>query len=434
MNKQKKILFYFFIILLFFPIIQMNIDLFKIKPLKGTFELAEKPEISINTWISEDYQTQYDKFFNDYLGFRNLFVRLNNQMAYTFYNKVNAFGLAMGKEGYSYGKGYILYSYSGVDFIGQKKIDTLMNKTKRLQNKLKKEHNIDLIVLYAPSKEQVLPEYFPERLNYIKRNNNNIDYFLKKSDELDINYIDYNNFFRTLKDTSNIPIYYKQGEHWSYYTMCWAADSLVNYIEKLRGIDMPDVNFVGSEKTDKPRRFDYDQGDAMNLIFDIPQHNLIYPKLDFNYVDKTKPKVLGIADCYYLQMFNSPILKNCFKDPELWFYYKRSYKKEGQKDMNKVDIHNTILDQDVIIILHTNHTLKEFGYGFIDELEQRINFEDKVFKRLPHAYNKNDIPDVIKDIKKNKVWFSKVKKDAKNRNLSIDSMLTKSAIYYLKHK
>ena len=413
----------------------MNIDLFKVKPLKGTFELTNKPELSYKSWISKDFQTEYNKFFNDHLGFRELLIRLNNQIAYSLFNKVNAFGLSMGKDGYSYGEGYILYSYSGVDFLGKKKIDNLMEKTKKVQDKLKNKFGIDLIILYAPSKELLLPEYFPERLNYIERKNNNIDYFLKKSKELGINYIDYNNYFRTLKDTTNIPIYYKQGEHWTYYTMCWATDTLTRYIEKIRNIDIPDVKFVGSETTDKPRFFDYDQGDAMNLMFDIKQDNLIYPILEFDTIQKSKPNVLAIADCYYLQMYNSPIAKKCFsKNSNLWFYYRQSYERTGNKEMNEINIHNTILNQDVIIILHTNHTLKQFGYGFIDELEQRIELEDKDFKKLPHSYNKKDIPDVIKTINKNKLWYNSVKEQAKERNISIDSMLTRAAIYYLKNK
>jgi hypothetical protein len=173
----------------------------------------------------------------------------------------------------------------------------------------------------------------------------------------------------------------------------------------------------------------------MNLLLDIPQENLIYPILKFNSNGKTKPKVLGIADCYYQQMYYSPIIKNCFDtQSSLWFYYKRSYERSEEKKMDQINKHETIINQDVIIIMHTNHTLKQFGYGFLDELEKRIELADKDYKSLPNIFNEKEINKIINKIKENQKWFENVKKQAIKRNISIDNMLRKSAIYTINQR
>ena len=435
-KKYKIIIFVILIALLFLPLLQMNFNLVKTEPLKGSFSLTQKPNSISQNWFSEKYQTQYDKFYNEHLGFRNPLVRINNQLKYSLFDKINAYGLILGKDGYTFGQGYIEGAYSGQDFLGKEKADKYLNKTKDLQTKLKKEFNIDLLIIYAPSKEFIIPEYLPEKYQHIKRDTTNIDYFVQQSKKLEINHIDFNAFFKAFKDTSKYTTYYKQAEHWSYYTMCLVSDSIIKYIEKLRAIDMADVKFTNIKKSTDTKFYDYDQGDAMNILFKIPQENVVYPEVKVDTVNKIKPKVLGVADCYYSQLYESPIFDNAFYDGgDLWFYYKQSEPK-NKPIVKMIDVNKReeILKQDVIIILHTNHTLQQYGYGFIDDLEllidkdkyQQIAKKDKDYEQ--------EILNTIKRIKNDKKWYNQVVETAKERNTSIKNMLRRSAIFVIKNR
>ncbi len=435
MIKKNKYLFAFILFVITTPLIQWSLDIINIPELKGSFVLSEKPEsLNSHSWFSGEYQKKYNSYFNDHLGFRKFLVRFNNQYEFSLLKKINAYGLILGKNGYTFGGGYIINTYSGKDFLGKNKIDELLLKTKKIQNELKEKYNIDLIVVYAPSKEFLLPEYLPERYRNIKRTTTNIEYFLEESEKMGINYIDFNKFFFSLKDTCKYPIYYKQSEHWTYYTMCLAADSLVRYIEKLRNIDLPDVRISRLLESDTTGFVDYDQGEAMNLLFKLKQDNVVYPEFVFNSKGKIKPKVLSIADCYFQQIYQSPIADSCFNfNSDFWFYYKESQSKtRGSRDINQINKRKILLDQDVVILSHTNHTLNQFGYGFIDEFESIVD-SVKNIKEL-NTEKEKEIQKIIKKIKNNREWFQNVKKQAKERGKSIDEMLRINAIYTLRNR
>ena len=79
----KQIILIIITICLFIPLIQKEFTFFKEKPLKGVFTLAEKPDSMLENWFSGEYQLKYEKYFNDSLGFRPFFVRINNQIIKT---------------------------------------------------------------------------------------------------------------------------------------------------------------------------------------------------------------------------------------------------------------------------------------------------------------------------------------------------------------
>ena len=432
----KKILIILLIVFLFLPVLQMNFKFIKIPPLKGFFTPETNIKFNEKTWFSEDFQRSYDKFFNSHLGLRNFFVRFNNQLRFSLFNKVNIKNVILGKEGYTLAEGYIKGTYIGSDFLGEKKIIDYLTQVKGFQNRLKKEHDIDLILLYAPSKEFIIPEFFPERYQNLKRSTTNIEFFSEKSKELKLNYIDFNEFFRTLKDTSRLPTFYKQGEHWTYATMCLSAKLLVKYIENLRGIDMPDITFNGFVKSDTTRYFDYDQGDAMNLLFKIPQGEVYYPEILIDTVGKVKPRVLGIADCYYSQIYNTDIANNCFyKGGDIWFYYEQTEPKNGKiKKLVEVNKREELLKQDVIVILHTNHTLNQFGFGFFEDLEALLDPDKSDAIAKKDKLYEEEIKKIIVRIKNDKEWYSNVVKMAEGRNISINYMLRKSAVFVIKRR
>lgn len=440
-TRFSKVLFFLIICFLFLPLFQKTTTYFREIEIKGVYNLASKPVKTIETWFSGEYQSSYEKYYTDHIGFRGFFIKLYNQIDFSLFDKLNANSLVLGLDGYTYGQGYIENTISGKDFIGEARIDSILTKVKETQIKLKNELNIDLITVYAPSKEFVIPQFIPKRYSNNKIGQTNTECFIKKSKRIGLNFVDLNEFLINFNDTSYYPAYYKQGEHWSYYSMIKSGIYLVDYIEKIRKIDMPDINIVGLENSDTARYFDNDQGDAMNLLFDLKQDRIVYPILSFNESNKIKPKVLAIADCYYLHIFRSPIADNCFKNGgDFWFYNRQlSSKKYGdEQDISVVNKHQEIIKQDVIIHMITNQNLKDFGFGFFDEIDNLLEeskYKDFINKK--EGLNKEfeeELARVVSRIKKNKEWFDNVKKEAKSRKISIEDMLERSAKHVIKSR
>lgn len=134
-NKIKHIIFIFFVVVLFLPLIQQLYPIIKFKPLLGKFEVATKPALNYNELFQGSYQPKLEKYINDHIGYRNLFIRLFNQVRYKFMNTSNAEGAKIGTDGYLYQEEYIL-SYLGKDFVHPTIINRNIYKLKLLQDTL----------------------------------------------------------------------------------------------------------------------------------------------------------------------------------------------------------------------------------------------------------------------------------------------------------
>ena len=99
-NKDKitRNLFAVIFVLLFIPILQMQFSVVNVKPLNGAIKSVERPNINFSSWFSEDFQSQAEKYLNQIFGFRNWFVRLNNQVNYSLFNIAQAKGVIVGKR------------------------------------------------------------------------------------------------------------------------------------------------------------------------------------------------------------------------------------------------------------------------------------------------------------------------------------------------
>ena len=368
--KFKELLFAGILLLLLLPAIQHVFNLVEITPLKGSIEKVEPKKLTLDTWFSGDFQTDNEKFINDNFGFRNVFVRMNNEIAFRLYNKAKANGVIIGKNNYLYELNY-LHSYNGTDFIGKDSIDQRMEKLKFIQDTLQKL-NKTVLVVFAAGKGFYYPEYFPEEFK-IKRSLTNYDYYLEKSKQLKINYIDFNDYFVNNKVKSKYPLYPQYGIHWSKYGMGLAADSMISYIENNRNIDMNNLTWKKVSLED-PKEEDFDIEDGMNLLCRLKSFKMGYPELHFEQdKQKTKPNVLMISDSFYWGMFNFGI--SCvFDKSHFWYYNKEVYPETFTSPLttDKVNLKKEIQNHDVIIIMATPATLPNFGWGFIEKAYKEI--------------------------------------------------------------
>ena len=137
-NIVKKSLLIGIFCVLFIPLIQNTFNVFKTTyPLEGDVRLPSDVEFKKENWFSGEFQSQKEEYLNSMFGFRSLFVRLNNQIAYSIFNKAKAKGVIIGKENYMYEINYI-NGYTGLDYIGSIPQDEKIAKISRNGNSLMK--------------------------------------------------------------------------------------------------------------------------------------------------------------------------------------------------------------------------------------------------------------------------------------------------------
>ncbi|MDC3252709.1 hypothetical protein OAU25_00480 [Crocinitomicaceae bacterium] len=360
------------------PALQQYFNFRDERPLNGVIETEQFTPFSWSAWHSGKYQTTNAAYLNTTFGFRSEFIRLNNQRHYWFFNRARANSVVVGKESYLYEQNYIK-AFGGVDFIGADAIEEKSKKLKFIQERLK-ENGTDLYVLFAPGKGSYCSEYIPNKWKdkFNKHGTTNYKSYRNAFDRKKINYIDFNAWFLEMKETTPYPLFGKAGIHWSKYGEFLAADSLLQKIGDIRNAPMPDLVLDQITVEEKNRSGDYDIGEGMNLLFDLPTFPMGYPQFHWDWdTSQTQQIVTFVADSYFWGMFNYGFSRDLFGDGEFWYYnhliYPDSY--QSTLEVHSINIREKAEENDVIILLSTDANLYKFAFGFIDELYEAYQQE-----------------------------------------------------------
>ena len=398
----------------------------KFYQLKGAYTSPSNATFSKSDWIEGLYQEKKEAYLNAEFSLRDLFVRLNNQIAFSLFSKAKANGVIIGKENYLYEKSYI-DAYFGRDYIGNDSILHIADKLKYVSDTLRKL-NKQIIVVLAPGKASFYPEYIPDNLVSHKETTNydGLSAGFKKNN---INVIDFYKWFNANRATSKYPLYSKQGVHWSTYGVALAGDSLIKYIEYIRNIDLPDFS-IDKVLVDNAYGDDIDIYEGMNILSNIEGFKMGYPQMKASDTNgKTKPKVLVIADSYYWGMSNMGI-STCFENGHFWYYNKQVYPESATKEtLTETQDFKTVVDNnDVMIILSTEANLKNIGWGFIDRAY--YHFKGQTVRLYSQEYLER-VKKMVEYIRNDPQWFKDAKKRSEGKTISLDSCLVLEAMWFI---
>jgi len=373
---MKRFTKYSIIFLFSFVFIAPAIQTFKIvhfKSLDGDFVLSSKPDFTVKNWFSGEFQDQFNKFIEDHIGFRNWFIRLRNEIDYDFFGIPHVGNLVIGKNDVLYQKIYI-QAYYGEDYVGDEIIKRKLDKLQVVQDELGKK-GIFVMLLIAPGKASIYPEYIPDSLKSKQKNKTNYDEYLKALKQTSINYIDMRHYLKQIKDTSHYALFPKCGIHWSGYAATLVVDTLIKYIERHTNNSFLQFHSSKGKSTDSEFIFtDNDIGNAMNMIWDLKSWNVYYPTITFDKdTIKKKIDILSIGDSFNQSFWGFyPFFDKIFGSNSQYWYYNKivswpdslvtkytltetlNYKKEIEK-------------RKIILIVTTEQNLNNFGFSFIDE-------------------------------------------------------------------
>ncbi|HHG85692.1 MAG TPA: hypothetical protein ENJ82_13165, partial [Bacteroidetes bacterium] len=374
-------------------------------------------------WHNDSLQHQTNRYLKDQFGFRKPLVRLNNQLAWTFYHKARARDIVIGKENWLYEAGYIHTRY-GKDYVGHEKLKKWVTQTQKLQKMLLNYGKL-LVVVLAPGKASIYPEYIPDHLRETPNSPTNYTEFSALLRQKEVNLIDCNAWFKTIKPTSPYPLYPKTGIHWSVYGKYLVVDSLLQYIQAKTGKDQPNMLHQRPISQSPPTADDRDIERGLNLLFPIPCPPMGYPNVCFDRIGKRMLRSLTIADSYWWGIQGRGIAGRIFRKPEFWYYNEEIYGGPGRESssVSKIDPAIAFADRDLIILMCTDAKLKHFSWDLLDNYAADPDFEMKMAKA--------SIAQTISEIRDDKSWLKKIGLAAENRGISLDSMLYLNAKYLL---
>ena len=386
----------------------------------------KKPELKSEDWFCGNYQKEKDDYNNDHWAFKEICVRLNNQFYYKAFNQIRVNGFVIGKENYVFSESYIFSAY-GDDYIGGEKIKSLMQKTKVIQDTLKKK-GIDLMLVFAPGKGEYCTEQIEDKYKHPVTKTNYAE-FSSQCKNLGINYLDIYSYFNRLKPKTQYALFPKFGHHWSYYGECIAVDTIIHYMEKLHHCDMPDLVWNKIDVVDTARSRDADVLKSMNL-YSNPEQNmkLAYPDVMFEQDSvKNQTRVLTISDSYWYGPVYMGVPQQCFGGGQFWYYYNKIIPNPSATEKIEVwqlNLKEAIEQNKIVMLLYSDGNLGAFGNTFIQDVYEMYTSPNTFYERI----EKNKlIQSYAKQIREKAGLLKKATQRSNDMQISLDSAIKMDA-------
>jgi hypothetical protein len=381
-------------------------------------------EVSFSNFINGNYQEFIENKLHS-MPFTIELMNQNKKYEYLFFKKLNLNNFYSGNDDYIFGE-YLTKAYFGDDYYGDIIIKDQVQKAKLVQKKLK-EYNIELLFLLAPGKSSIYTEKLPSYILKTKKKTSNYLTYSKELENQNLNFIDFIKYFKAIKSTIKYPLFSKYGSHWSYYAECIVIDTTIKRLERLMDVNLPNILYNDIKVKDTSL---YRDGDVlMKMHMEIPKGNLLaYPQnIKYEYGNDVKPqKILGVGDSYFRGFFYLNAMKNAFDNSQQW-YYNNSIIPENPKNNEvwELDLKEEILKVKAIVIVCNEANLKNLGNGFID------NVYDLFFDTKKYYLNKkksDEINKYKKVVRNNKYILDKLTKESKLKAITIDSLITETAL------
>jgi alginate O-acetyltransferase complex protein AlgJ len=211
------------IILLCLPFFQMSLRMFPDLKSQENRILAPRPELNLVTpsafW---KYIQDYQNYFNDNFGFRNLLIRINSfiNLKILGVSPTPLPDIIVGKDGWLFynvaNDGSSLEDYYGLAGFTSQQLSAIKQNMVRLRRETA-SRNILLILVIAPSKHTVYEEYLPTRVAMMKGAPSRVGQLCSAwgRDDTHASFIDTRRFLVAAKKELKYPLYYKTDTHWN---------------------------------------------------------------------------------------------------------------------------------------------------------------------------------------------------------------------------
>lgn len=426
-QKLVNTLFGIIMLLLLLPMLQHFTGLVPIGKLGGYEPINQDVALTKAGWLNSSYQVEKENYIKHHFGFRNWFLRVDHQLAYSLYHNSKVYAVRLGKEGYLYDYDYIK-AHNGEDFVGEEVINAKLDKFKKIQEALaaKGKH---IFVIIGPNKADFFPEYLPDEYAVPREGiKTNYDYYIKGMKQREINHIDANGWFMQMKETSPYPLYPQTGIHFSFYGAALFADTIVSHIEEAIDKDLPDFGWSNIEWDEEPREEDDDLEEALNIMVNLPSYKLPYPKIEINEKGKYKPKTLTIGDSFFWRFVNWNGLTKLFDNGQFW-YYNRDAHPSGEQVAN-LNFGAAIEEAEVIFIVMASVNFWRFGFEFDDQLH------DYLMSSGGLTVSKEDLEPLIlykmQEARENQEWMEYIQKKATENGMELEQALREEIEFVLK--
>jgi alginate O-acetyltransferase complex protein AlgJ len=328
-------------------------------PLSGVVIPRERPVFSLDSFERRAYQDSFNNWYARNFVLRPLFIKLNNQLFYTLFDKSYMAGqsIIIGKEHQLYSKTYIsdLCNFALRQPVAED--EKFVRQVAELQDLLR-QRGIILLFLVSPNKATVYPEFIPDEIISHKNGTTRAyDDFIGLFKKYNIQYIDGHDILVNARKQTRVPLFCQGGLHWNSLGAFYVADATIKKMEELRGEPFNHIYCKNIRLDYKPAGSDKDLADLLNLIVPPTSYLTPHPEITSSQNARTyKISVIGTSfNWVFLDILHQG---KVFDEIDFFYYYSHGRARyplnqpctKDMRDIKDPDIVKDFLSKDVIII------------------------------------------------------------------------------------
>ena len=422
------VLFVLIMVTLCLPLVQHVTGLFNMKPLEGFTAPVEPVKLNVKSFRDGTYQAYAQRYLQQHFGFRNLYIRSYNQLMYSCFRQTTNNNIVMGENGEFYLKQYTdvytgkkLRETYGSEDSARAAMRHNVEETCRMIDSLRR-FGTDVIVVLAPSKPLIYPEYLPKEIRQAHCPFSIQEEYAELYAQAGVEHIDFVPLFRRLKQESPYPVYTRFGTHWSYATMPFVADTILQKIAAVKHYPMPHVVDVDSNFSYRYKGSDRELEGQLNLLFPLPHDRLPMPTYNLQAGSEfRKPNLLVVGDSYFTQLNNTDFIK-AFNRVDYWKYNDEAISSVPERNgtVPYVNRYEIITQADVILLVFTDMHAYDYLFGFLRTVERTL-------ADGPDHNPQEAIRMIVETIKASPEWYENVRKQAEEKHISLEQCLRDNA-------
>ena len=365
-----------FSLLLALPLVQMRTGLPPDYPLAGVEATATPPAVGRSAWWNGTMQAEFDAWINQRIGLRGLLVRTANQANFSLFRELpqrSGTQVLLGRDGMLFEKVYVdAYNRSGRRPGWE--LRNISSSTRRLQDRLAQD-GIAFLLVIAPSKAEIYPEFLPPEADVAGRpaRRSNYENFIEHLRRDGVNVVDGHALFQEWKREPGAPrLFADGGTHWNEYGAARIVAEITRRLRDLTGKDLPTAEVVGAVTNRTIVGEDNDLGELANLWTGRPLAGpQVHPVAEVQ-AGSHLPDLLFIGDSFVFTLTNFMDRHGLYRKRDTYYYYNRQYfypeAPNAALDKRQLDLLAELRGRDAVVIEVGEYWLPRVGFGFVRDL------------------------------------------------------------------
>ena len=375
-----------FVLLLLLPTIHSLTGWPEDLPLQGVENEVPAPNLGWRAWWQGTLQPEIDAWLNRHIGLRGRWVRAANQINYSLFRELpggEGTKVVLGREGFLFEKVYV-DTYRRAGQSPDAKLREASAAVRRLQDRLAAD-GIAFLLVIAPSKAEIYPEYLPKEADVAGRplRRSNYENMIGVLRQDGVNLVDAHQLCLEWKREAGTPLLFAHsGTHWNHYGAARVIEQITSRLRELTGKDLPAMPVIGSKTNQLIMGPDNDLGDLANLW---SRRQLAGPQIHpvrERQPGTHRPDILFVCDSFGTKLTDLMTRGKLYRQQDTYYYNKRHLfwprprPSRLEQDPPKQDLLLELQGRDAVVIVEVEYFLPGIGFGFVEELLQAYDARD----------------------------------------------------------